>query len=733
MWSDFLKKAINNVEQFKYDTKGLSNSLSTTLEKSPTKSHQQSPRKPMQERLSEIVTSVQNSGRFLESQSLIQEKLDVMSAYLHSIRLNQKKKGKKTEWCPVYETDEITENRCSLVFPASMPNTIKKEEINDADLKKAKKKSHIDTGESSVLPNQFVDLDIISLKHAIDEKDRKIHILLEEGEELSKKELKHLSIIKNLRSKIERDGKDINEMKNKTKKLESEVTDLKKKLKNVSENNKLLSNRLKEMSDLEKEFNLLKIEQSRFEIEKNNELKNLEDETIAIKETMSLQHLEELEIEKSKSHSLLDKLNEANINLSLLEEKSKSEINSLYSLLENERKDFFIKEKSYIEEISVLERKVEALRYELEEVSHNANSNFHANLLQQNEALQAQYFTAFQHWKEKESDILIKNALLQEENEKYLKIINKETLKSKNINEKMEKLKMTLFDNENILKETRLLNESLTKKVSKLEETIVKINSAHKNELKELKLLFETQCKVGKKPKLTDNEIPLTNNSFDLQYKDYDILKHNEAKSSIFSDSMDDICYQKRHSGDLFVQNILPCLPTTSKNYTNNNKNDDVNDSNTDVYFDNESVQSVSALPILHSFNFSDHDISMSKIRPNINIILQLSLSIQRLKGQLSMKHDEINQITRQRDEARNECVQLMIEAEKNKELNNKICILEDKLKELNERYEQCLELYGEKSEKEKELKQDIADMKEIYTQQIEELIAKFNHSQELK
>lgn len=75
---------------------------------------------------------------------------------------------------------------------------------------------------------------------------------------------------------------------------------------------------------------------------------------MAIKETMSLQHLEELEIEKSKSYSLLDKLNQANINLSLLEEKSKSEINSLYSLLENEKRDFFAKEKGYIQEISVI-------------------------------------------------------------------------------------------------------------------------------------------------------------------------------------------------------------------------------------------------------------------------------------------------------------------------------------------------------------------------------------------
>ncbi|KTW26977.1 hypothetical protein T552_02468 [Pneumocystis carinii B80] len=729
MWSDFLKKTINNVEQFKYDAKGLSNSLSSALEKSPTKSHHNSPRKLMQDRLVEIVSSVQNSGRFLESQSLIQEKLDVMSTYLHSIGLSQKKKEKKTEWCPVYETDEITENRCSLVFPASMPNTIKKEEINNVDLKKTGKKSYINTGESSVSSNEFVGLDIISLKHAIDEKDKKIQILLEEGEELSKKELKHLSIIRSLRSKIEKSEKDANEMKNKTKKMESELIDLKKKLKNVSENNKLLSNRLKGMSGIEKELDLLKIEQIRLENEKNNELKNLEDTTIAIKKTMSRQHLEELEIEKSKSCSLLDKLNEANINLSLLEEKSKSEINSLYSLLENERKDFFSKEKAYIEEISVLEGKIETLRYELEEVSHNANSSLHANLLQQNESLQTQYFTAFQNWNEEKSDMLTKNALLQEENEKYLKIINEETLKLKNMNEKMEKLEMTLFDNENILKDTKLLNESLAKKVFNLEETIVKINSTYKNELKELKLSFETQYKAEEKPKLIDDEIPLVNNNFDLQYKGHNISEHNELNSSILSNSMNDISYQRRHSSDLIIQNISPHLPTSSENYKNDNKNDN----NSDAYFDNESVQSVPALPNPHLLNFSDNDTFMSKVGPNINIILQLSLSIQKLKSQLSMKRDEINQIIQQRDDARNECVQLMIQVEKNKELNNKIHILEDKLKELNERHEKCLELLGEKTEKEEELKHDIADMKKLYTQQIEELIAKFKHSQELK
>ncbi|KAG4304290.1 hypothetical protein PORY_002265 [Pneumocystis oryctolagi] len=735
MWSDFLKKAIANVEQFTYEsTVKLSNNTSGS-DSSLTKKYAQGARKPMQERLAAIVMGAQSASSVSNGQFHLNANQNTVCTD------KEAQKSQKISYL-VYESDEITENRCSRVFPASMPTFIGETDMNNVHLKSELKNMFIKekTNTNSSLPLYFPesnDLDInmipFDLKQIIDEKNKKISILFEEGEKLSKKELKHISIIKNLRSNIKENENKITEMENKMKKMLLEIGELKEKLKCSSDNNKRLSDRLNSMTKLEIEYNSIKKERNQFEIEKNNLLKSVEDMKKNENKAEHSQYFQELEIEKAKSQSLSEALNTANANMTLLEEKSKLEIDTLRFHLQDEKNRFLDKEKKYTEEIFALEVKIEALRNNLEEAFCSVDSDAYVKLLKENEALQVQHLVVSQRWKEKEDDLCTKSATLQEENEKYIKIINEKSSEIKSLgknvefaNKEIEKLKTELFNSKSIIERTKSLNNELTEKVLKLEETIVEINSIHNEELKKIETLLKFQYtnEIKNESKSNNNDyksqIPKYISESDSSYKSYDLLKCNRLVDDVDS-YLDNNMHKKGNLDDHSISDTSPYHMLINFKIDDNNNSNNDNNSNKKSPIDNLG-RFISQERFLLPSDFSDH-YNTSKVGPNI--IQQLSLSVQKFKGQLMMAQNEISQITRQRDDARNECTYLIIEIEKKKELENKIQVLEEELKNINERYEQCLELLGEKSEKEEELKQDIKDMKELYTRQIEDLVTR--------
>ncbi len=71
--------------------------------------------------------------------------------------------------------------------------------------------------------------------------------------------------------------------------------------------------------------------------------------------------------------------------------------------------------------------------------------------------------------------------------------------------------------------------------------------------------------------------------------------------------------------------------------------------------------------------------------------------------------------MTAQRDEARQEIVELMREVEAKREADEKVARLEMGQKEMEGRLDEALVMLGEKSERVEELEQDVKDIKEMY------------------
>ena len=140
---------------------------------------------------------------------------------------------------------------------------------------------------------------------------------------------------------------------------------------------------------------------------------------------------------------------------------------------------------------------------------------------------------------------------------------------------------------------------------------------------------------------------------------------------------------------------------------------------------------SVSNTPSIHASAFDDAGfeggssphrtindmISVSTVGagPSVQLVERLSTAVRRLESEKATNKEELARLVRQRDEAREEVVALMRELDGRKEVGEKVEKLQKDMDEVNDRYEKCLELLGEKSERVEELEGDVDDLKKIY------------------
>jgi TATA element modulatory factor len=108
---------------------------------------------------------------------------------------------------------------------------------------------------------------------------------------------------------------------------------------------------------------------------------------------------------------------------------------------------------------------------------------------------------------------------------------------------------------------------------------------------------------------------------------------------------------------------------------------------------------------------------------PSVQLVERMSAAVRRLESEKAVSKDELDRLSTQRDEARNQVVALMREVEEKKGAEARVKKLEEEIEEINLRLQTTLEMLGEKSEMVEELKADILDMKEIYKATLENTV----------
>lgn len=122
----------------------------------------------------------------------------------------------------------------------------------------------------------------------------------------------------------------------------------------------------------------------------------------------------------------------------------------------------------------------------------------------------------------------------------------------------------------------------------------------------------------------------------------------------------------------------------------------------------------------LHSRGINDIISESAGTGPSVQLVERMSATVRRLESERASFKDELARVGGQRDQARQQVVDLMREVEEKKSADARVLELERHVVELDQRYQTTLEMYGEKSEQVEELRADIADIKKIYRELVD-------------
>ena len=108
---------------------------------------------------------------------------------------------------------------------------------------------------------------------------------------------------------------------------------------------------------------------------------------------------------------------------------------------------------------------------------------------------------------------------------------------------------------------------------------------------------------------------------------------------------------------------------------------------------------------------------------PSVQLVERLSNSIRRLESQKAASQAETARLASQRDEARNEVVDLMREMQTKRDADGEVLTLKKEVTELRKRYEAGLQMLGEREEEVEELREDVVELKARYRELVEEKV----------
>jgi hypothetical protein len=254
-----------------------------------------------------------------------------------------------------------------------------------------------------------------SLEKKLADKEEQVALLMEEGQQLSKKEITHLSTLKKLRAKMAEDSKELADAKRKQEKAEKDALIATEKWKKAESTEKRLNERLKLVPQLQKEIESLKSERDAKDSIIADLKKQLEEAISGNKEAETKIAHEALLVEKRRVAELEDDLANMKIEKSLISDRGQAQIKELREKIDKDAERARILELEMKTEQQMLESKLEVMRARAEEVSSGATGDAQAKLLRQIETLQTQYAVASENWQGIEASLIARATNLEKE------------------------------------------------------------------------------------------------------------------------------------------------------------------------------------------------------------------------------------------------------------------------------------------------------------------------------
>jgi TATA element modulatory factor len=567
-----------------------------------------------------------------------------------------------------------------------------------------------------------------SIERKLFEKDEKIALLMEEGQRLSKTEMKHLMMIKKLRSQAAEISKSQSSVKARAEKAEANVSSAEQWASRAEAAMRRAEENLEASLNADRDLEALRSEREALTATVAEIRAQLMHATKRAENAENKAQNDALGIEKKLIADLRDDLTSAKVEREICEEKLRREIRDLKALLEREKERSTLLEGELRAEQSLLEGKMESLRNRAEEASSSSMGDSQAKLLRQIEILQNQYAVASENWQGIEGSLLARIADVETERDTLehregdlRKKIREATLKAKAAEKENESSKDAMYKLEQSLSELKSEEQQLRRYLNERDESLATarrdLEAQQKHSEAELLRRLEEEKNKWKErisvpsPILHRNESPISSmrkgSGLGLG------LEHMAA--SMAADRS-----QSRRSPALphsFRSSNTPPRQNSSASF-HPSLNSMVPETPSSQIIDQDEYFPDPPTPASLGTHRGVNDlISVSTVDagPSVQLVERMSASVRRLESEKVTSKDELARLTAQRDESRKEVVVLMREVEEKRVNDTKIKALEEELRLVNERHQTTLEMLGEKSEMVEELKADVADVKQMY------------------
>ncbi|KAI5967815.1 uncharacterized protein KGF55_000047 [Candida pseudojiufengensis] len=539
----------------------------------------------------------------------------------------------------------------------------------------------------------------------IKNKDEQIEQLLKEGEALSHKELKLSESIKKLKtinSNLEYNLSELMKKNDDSLIKHKEIDDFLKN--NKLKNNQHLFDKFKEIND--------KLEST---IQKNEILKNIENK---YNELIKLNE----ETNESKSQ-ITRELSNLKIEHDMMKKQQELELSSNNDIIKNQKLEMNELKQSYNEELRRLEDKIENLRMNSSTTSKNYDTQESIGyeefkkLSETHHNLQKQYLSSQENFKLIESNLNMKIDTLSSSLESYKKSktkLNNDSVKSNQIITNYQRdIKLLRDDISKYKAEINDLNVTLKLKTNEnqeLNEKLDKFKSMHNTEINKLNSqidsLNETIESLRKRPEplkldqrnrdnsmgsgLSWNDIRLGESSTTPAiHRDYPMFESQSSFTEVEEDdeqenNFDQLSYMHHNS---------------SQNNTTTNSHNGYGGNN-------------GSIPLTLQNNGN-----------NLQLINKMSSNIRRLEIELNTMKDEYLKLMNDKQQLEENLLDNISKLENMDKLKDQIKELEIEIENKSKKEQTMLELIGEKSEQNEELKNDVLDLKELLKSQVQQIV----------
>ncbi|KAL6702607.1 hypothetical protein ACN47E_001307 [Coniothyrium glycines] len=587
----------------------------------------------------------------------------------------------------------------------------------------------------------------------LSEKDVQIATLMQEGQNLSKSEMKHLANVKKLRSRVQEQDKELTSMKLRLAKVERDNVEQTERAKRAEAAERAAQEKLKVVGKLDKEIDVIRSERTEAARTIQELRSQLNEARLRGDETEKRIQSGALEAEKRISSKLREDLENLRIEKKLADDRAKRQVQTIRDEAKAQLEKSNGAELELRNEITNLESKLEVLRSRTEEVSSSATGESQAKLLRQIETLQTQYSLASQNWQGIETSLTARVAALEKERDDTARREIDFRRKARELSSKARRLEDEL---EIANERARVCKEDLDQQQAtahKLQVRLEQAESLAQNARAELdrartvwEIELQQQLEDEKMKSKTRMHSQVSNGEPDHFRTDSPSMTHRNQPMESLGLQLRKLPRSVSGGSEMPVSPIdymfeEPARRPSSSRHKQSSRvrtPDIGTPQRQDSIPVNIAISNGGFGPDTPSIFTVDHDdpfdnissprrtindmLSVSTVGagPSVQLVERMSAAVRRLESEKAVSKEELSRLYAQRDEAREEVVALMRDIEQRRAQDQKIEELEQRLGQVDERYQTTLEMLGEKTERVEELESDVDDLKKMYRELVQ-------------